>query len=237
MLSLYRLTVSDVPWVVDDHNYDRPEPASAYAYHSAGVPVYSLSDSVYMRRLAVRPEVLYAHQKLDIPKCGFFPVKVPATRVVDLGKAWEEIDGDVTVVEHYEDSAERIESMFQALTTGAAVKEYRALLRPCGLVPGFPTPRYRLDVLSTDPHRAEAGYLRRQQQMLLGGCDDLLTPFTNNDSELAEVRSAVEVLNATLDRVALNFRQGLLGSLTASGDLFESSGEYRNEVLQVMIVW
>jgi hypothetical protein len=141
-------------------------------------------------------------------------------------KGWEDLCGEVSAVEPYEDSPKRIESLFQALTTGAAVKEFRDMLKVCGLVPGHLIPRYRLDVVSTDPFRAEASYLRRNQEMLLGGVDDVLTPFTNNDAELAEVRAAVSNLNAALDKVAPHFRQGLLGSLSSSGDLYESAGEF-----------
>jgi hypothetical protein len=235
MWSLYRVTVSDVVSIVDPHDYDRPEPASAHVYHSAGVPIYILRDSVYLRRLAENPEVLSQHQKLDTPKRGFFPVKIPAPRIADLGEAWEGIDGDVTVVGHYEDSAERIESLIQGLTTGPAVKEFRAMLKHCGLVPGHPTPTYSLDVLSTDPYRAEAGSIRRQQEMLLGGSDDVLTPFIDNDRDLAEVRSAVGALNTTLDRIAPNFRQGLLRSLATTGELFESSGECMHSFWNLLI--
>jgi hypothetical protein len=209
---------------VDPPDYDRPEAASAHVYHRAGVPIYIPHDSVYLRRLAENPEVLSQHQKLDAPKRGFFPVKIPAPRVPDLGEAWERIDGDVTAVGHYEDSPERIESLIQSLMTRQAVKEFRAMLKHCGLVPGHATPTYSLDVLSTDPCRAKAANLRRHQEMLLGGSDDVLTPFIDNDRHLAEVRSAVGALNETLDRIAPNFRQGLLGSLAATGELLESSG-------------
>jgi hypothetical protein len=217
-----------VDYVVDPPDFSRPAPAKMSAYFQLGVPVYELSDSPHLSRLQDEPDVLLEHMKLDVSGRGFFPFKIPPPAVVD--PAVSEGDptlvppGQMRLISHGEDSSRMIESIFQLQVTGAAVVEYRALLRLCGLVPGSVSPRYRIDSLATDPLRAEAGWLRHQHQWLCGGSDDLLTPFVDDDESIAKISASIRALGETLDSYAPFLSLGMEGALQTSGELFESSG-------------
>jgi hypothetical protein len=216
-------------YVVDPVDFNRAAPAAMSSYFQLGVDVYELADSPHFQCLADRPDLLLRHVELDVPGRGFFPVKVPTPAVA--GAPDSSFDpatvplGKLRIFDYGTSSAQMIESLYQLQVTGAAVIEYRNLLRPCGLVPGYTAPRYRIDTLATDPHRAEAGWLRHQLQLLIGGSNDLLTAFTDNDEGISKISAAISALKQALDTHAPFLRQGIEGALQTSGELFESSGK------------
>jgi hypothetical protein len=121
------------------------------------MPLYNLQHSLHLQKLLSNPVLLSQHQEMDVVGCGVFPVRVPCPALGTFDVCWSDLEL------LYDGSSVHIESLFQALTTGQAVREYWALLREIGLVPGHVVPRYRQDLVSTDPYRIEAGWLRTLQ--------------------------------------------------------------------------
>jgi hypothetical protein len=211
---------------VDAPDFDRQAPAAMAAYYAAGVPQYRLKDSPHLARLIDNPEWLLEHQRLDVPGRQFFPVKVlpPAKCELEAANPLERTVGDILAFP-YPDSHVRIEALLQGYTTGAAVAEYRRLLRRCGLVPGVKSPRYRLDALTTEPLRADAGWMRHQYGVFMAQSDDPVTCYVDNDDAIGRIRESVLRMGEVLDNEAPYLRQGMLGVHQTSGELLESSGK------------
>jgi hypothetical protein len=189
------------------------------------MPLYELRHSLHLSKLCDNPDILAQHQKMDVSGRGVFPVRVPcpALSVVDVD--WSDLPFGKPILVPHPDSSVHIESLFQGLTTGQAVREFRALLKEVGLVPGHPAPRFRQDLVSADPHRVEAGWLRTLQQWTSGGGDDVLSVYLDDDRRLSEVRQCVEQFGADLERLVPFFKMGIGASVEVAGDLLESAGE------------
>ena len=223
--ALHELLPANLEEVVDNPDHDRARPAATEILHGRGMPLYELQHSLHLCRLLDNPDILAEHQKLDVSGRGVFPVRVPCPALSVSDADWSGLPLCSPIVAPHLDSSVYIESMFQALSTGQAVREFRALLRQVGLVPGCPAPRYRQDLVSVDPHRIEAGWLRTLQQWSTGGGDDLLSVFLDDDRRLSELRECVERFNADLDRIVPFFHMGIAASVEVAGDLLESAGK------------
>jgi hypothetical protein len=215
----------------DAPDFDRQAPAAMAAYHASGIPRYSLKDSPQLARLVDHPEWLLEHQRLDVPGRQFFPVKVLPPAECELKEAdpTKRGVGDILVFP-YPESHVRIEALLQSYTTGSAVVEYRRQLRRCGLVPGVKAPRYRLDALTTDPLKADAGWLRHQFGFFMADSDDPVTCHVDDDDAIGRIRKSVLRMGEVLDSEAPYLRQGMLGVHQTSGELLESSGKYIREI-------
>jgi hypothetical protein len=126
--TLHALLPENLADVVDDPEHNRARPAATEVLHEQGMPLYELRHSLHLSKLCDNPDILAQHQKMDVSDRGVFPVRVPCPALSVLDVDWSDLPFGKPILVPHPDSSVHIESLFQGLTTGQAVREFRALL-------------------------------------------------------------------------------------------------------------